>query len=366
MQRRSLLALVALGALAACDKQPAGPAVEPANSAALAVNVQRDTALGTTPKFAPASNIRVSVFFPGDTLPMRQANTDSKGNVLFIGLEPGDYIVSTAVAAASSYPGGRAADTVTIAGTPADTVRSDTIGVRLGGTMSGTISADTTGQIGRGTAPFAGVVVALLQQHDPADPVAYDTIALDTTDATGRYTFAVAPGVQKYRVAFDAAAIPGFFNDTLLLNGTGTAVATRGPVLGSAVTIAPGGSCSSSACSFGYRFNTRIGGAVFRDADGNGALDAGEGLVAGDTVFVQLRNAAGDRVISSVRLLGTNGGPVNYSFTGLFGGSYQVGVDFATSKFADPKPVATQPATVTLANSLAGSLTQDLALDVTP
>jgi len=335
---RRLVGVVAAGfALAgatACDKQDAGPISGPPGTRTLRVVVLRDTAViaGSRP-LVPGTGVRVNVFAANDTtLAIRQVTTDATGAVTLVGLAAGDYIVRPALSPFSSVTT-RGADTVTVAAGDTSVLLADTLRVRLGATISGNLGVDFTGQTGRVQTRFPNVVVTV-QRETAVGSNTYATFALDTTDATGTFTIPAEPGPRRYRFVFDASTLPNFPNDSLLLGGTGTAVATRGVVTGSAFTLAPGGTSTQTQT---YRFNTRVTGAVFRDNNKNGVRDTGEGLLAGDTVVVQLRNSAG-RVVAASTSIGPST-TASYTFTSLAGGSYQITFDPVLSRFADTFPL---------------------------
>lgn len=372
MQRRNLLLVAGLAlGLAACDKQPAGPTVEANNTGAIRAVVVRDTALGDattgdTSKFAPAAGVRVNIFVLGDTLPIRQATLLSDGTVLFVGLAPGEYVVSPATSG-TSVALGRGADTVTVVADDTTTISTQTIRVRLGSTISGRLNTTTIDQTAMTTTPFGGVTVTI-QRETGLNTNTYATYATTTTDATGFFSVPVLPGRQRYRVVFDETTIATLTADTdLLLNGSGTTTAVRGTRTSSAFALAPG---ASSTQNFAYRYNTRITGAVYRDNNGNGVKDAGEGLLNGDQVVIQLRNAAGDRAITQVTVSCTTAAGCSsstYTFSGLAAGSYTVTVDMVGSRFADTFPRVVQqpdPLTATVATNLSGSVTLDIPLQL--
>ena len=97
-----------------------------------------------------------------------------------------------------------------------------------------------------------------------------------------------------------------------------------------------------------FQFPTRITGAVFRDVNNDSTKAATEGLVSGDTIGVQLRDATGQRVIAtaSVRCGLTSSGATQtclnatYAFSSLQGGTYKITVDRLTTKFAGAAPPA--------------------------
>ncbi|MEJ7811235.1 MAG: SdrD B-like domain-containing protein [Gemmatimonadaceae bacterium] len=341
MNPRSLIRLagavaagVVLAAATACDKQEAGPISGPPGTRTLRVVVLRDTAVvaGSRPLVA-GTGVRVNVFAANDTtLAIRTVTADATGAVTLVGLAAGQYIIRPVLSPFSAATT-RGADTVTVAAGDTTVLVADTLRVRLGATISGNLGVDFTGQAGRVQTRFPNVTVTV-QRETAVGSNTYATFALDTTDATGAFTLAAEPGPRRYRFVFDASTLPNFPNDSLLLGGTGTAVATRGVVTSAAFTLAPG---STSTQTQTYRYNTRVTGAVFRDNNKNGIRDTGEGLLAGDTVVVQLRNSAG-RVVATSTSIGPST-TASYTFTSLVGGGYQLTFDPVLSRFADTFPL---------------------------
>ncbi|MGI9075837.1 MAG: hypothetical protein ACR2G6_00735 [Gemmatimonadaceae bacterium] len=360
MIRRSLwpfAAGVVLVAAVACDKQPAGPTVRPENTGAVRVTVQRDTSRSGVPApFAAGSGVRVSLFRLGDTLALRQVTANSAGQAVFVGLAPGQYVVRPSLRPLSTSIG-NTADTITVTANDTTTIASDTIRVRLGARITGFLAAEITGQQGLVRTRFPGVQIAVLRETGAGTGI-YVPFTTVTTDATGSFDVPLVPGPGRVQLVFNSNGIPGFPNDTLFFGGTGTTVLTVRPThvvsnLSSSggTGVAPDATITRNLI---FSFNTRITGAVFRDTNMNGTLDAGEpGLIAGDTVTVQLRDATGQRVLASQRLIGPSLTPQTYTFSGLAGGTYVIALDPA-SKFAAPAAAAQfSPVTVTLPTSLA-------------
>ena len=361
MNRRSLLpfaAGVALVAAVACDKQPAGPAIEPENTGAVRVTVQRDTSRSATQVFVAGSNVRVSLFRLGDTLALRQVTTNAQGIATFVGLAPGQYVVAPVLRALSA-PTGNAADTITVTANDTTTIQGGPFQVRLGALVSGFLAAEYFTQQGLVRTRFPGVQLTIERETGNATNV-WAPFATVTTDATGSYSVPLPPGQGRFRIVFNSGQIPGFPNDTLFFGGTGTTVVTsRGTITNVGTSVAPDQNITRNLI---FSFNTRITGSVFRDTNKNGVPDTGEpGLIAGDTVTVQLRDATGQRVLATQRFVGPSVTPHTYTFPvatsgtpiGFQGGTYVIAIDPA-SKFAAPAAaVQFAPVTVTLPTSLA-------------
>lgn len=64
-----------------------------------------------------------------------------------------------------------------------------------------------------------------------------------------------------------------------------------------------------------------ISGTVFGDANGNGSMDRGESIIAGQTVFLDTNN---DGILDDGEISTKTNGSGNYSFSGLVGGAYRV------------------------------------------
>ena len=353
----SLALAVAILASTACDRQPAGPEVQPENTGALRVTVQRDTSLRADRPFAAAPGVRVSVFRLGDTLALRQVTTNSLGLATFVGLAPGQYVVTPSLRPLSTFTG-NSADTITITANDTSTVLAGPFQTRLGARVSGFAASQVTTQQGLVTTRFPGVQLAILRETGVGTNV-FLPVTTVTTDATGAFDVPLAPGPGRVQIIFNSGQIPGFPNDTLFLGGSGTSViSNRGNLTAtSTAVILPDANVTQNLI---FNFNTRITGEIFRDVNGNGLRDTGEGLAKGDTVFVQLRDATGQRVIAPVvRVIGNPPAtgplvPGTYTFSSLQGGSYTVVLDLAASRFAAPGgTVRVTSVPVTLPTSLA-------------
>lgn len=353
MNRRSLLTLAAVSAVlgsAACDRQPAGPVVEVENTGAVTVTVQRDTSRSTTQVFVAGSNVRVSLFRLGDTLALRQVTTNAQGVATFVGLAPGQYVVRPVLRPMSAATG-NVADTITVTANDTTTISGGPFQIRLGARVIGFLGAEFINQQGFVRTRFPGVQLAI-ERETGLNTNIFVPFTTVTTDATGSFDVPLAPGLGRFRIVFNSGQIAGFPNDTLFFAGTGTTVITnRGPIISTGTTVAPDQSITRNLL---FNFNTRITGLVFRDANGNGVRDASEGgLIAGDTVTVQLRDATGQRVLSFIRFVGPSPTPHSYTFSSLVGGTYIIALDPA-SKFAAPAgTLVFAPVTVTLPTSLA-------------
>ena len=367
---RLVAVLCAAAAVAACDEQDAGPTVDltPQNTGVLVATVFRDTAIGTTPKYAPASGLRVNVFRPGETVALRSATALSNGQIVFVGLAPGTYIVAPAARPLSTFPGA-AADTITV--TAADTVASDTIRVRLGASISGLIASDVFNQVTTVRTRYAGAEVIISREIAP-NTNTWAEVARDTTDVTGAFSVNVTPGAARYRLAVRRSQLQGLNNDTLQARGTGFSASATGDTIfftSAANRLTPD---RSEVQNILLTLASSITGSVFRDPNANGVLDLGEGLAAGDTVRVQLRDSTGTRIIStSGNLTSASATSNRFTFSSILPGKYVLRVDQATARFAATTPAVNTAAlfaradTVVVSNS-ANVQTNNIPIPLTP
>ena len=362
--------LAALVLAAGCDRQPAGPYREDSaeNAGNAIVFVQTSTNNNATPTFTnpSAGNVtvnlyRLEAYAAGDSLvPLRFATNNAQGRVLFSGLDAGQYVVRPAVRPHTNFFTGQSVDTITV--TAGQTDSSATFRFRPGARVSGQISAFRNTPNGPDTDRFANVIVEFLRNPGTG----FAVVATDTTDAAGNYEFLQPPGTQPYQIRFtvptesvtdaDVAAR----RDSLRFGGT-----TTSPALSSTVTFngpAAGLNPDQTTNNFQFTLPGRITGSAFRDNNANGTQDAGENLVAGDTVNVVLLNADETRVIATSRVaVSATGTVTNYSFTSVQGGSYVLRFDPTTSRFPANPALRAAPVefTITVPNSY-GTVTQNI------
>jgi protocatechuate 3,4-dioxygenase beta subunit/uncharacterized protein YuzE len=274
--------------------------------------------------------------------------TDSNGNYLFTGLEPGSYSVrfdhSTATTAgiAGYAPGGAGtdplvdSDVATTSGTtgttaaftlaPGDAKRDVDAGVVLQTASIGDrvwLDRDRDGVQDAGEPGVAGVTVQLLDADG-------NVVGTTTTDGSGNYLFTgLEPG--SYSVRFDhstatTAGIAGYApggagTDPLVDSDVATTSGTTGTT--AAFTLAPGD--AKRDVDAGVVLQTAsIGDRVWLDRDRDGIQDDGEPGVAG--VTVQLLD--GDGNVVATRVTDSNG---NYLFDDIEPGTYTVRFDHSTS-----------------------------------
>ena len=330
MPMRSL-AVAALLLVAACGPQDAEPFVAPdpeafaSETGALRVLVRRDTARSaTTAKLAPAPSVSVRLIPEGDTVAIRQLPTNSAGEVLFVGLAPGNYVIEPVVRSGSIVT----TSTATVAA--ADTV-ADTVQVRVASVISGFVGAQFTTQERFETVRYAGVKVRLLRDNGTGTFVPVDSV---TTGVSGAFSFTVLPSDQNARLEFNSADITALTDPLLTFQGTGAVPYVKRVETVNITNITPDRSITQNLL---FQYNSRIVISPYRDTDKDDVRDTGEGMLAGDTVFFQLRNADGTRVLlsgTSLRAVAaTNGARPTVTVNNLQAGTYRVTADPALSRF---------------------------------
>ena len=370
-QRRIVVGTLVLGALgaAACsDDKAAGPAIDQRDTGSIQVLVQSDTGNAATPTYSGRSGINVTVRPVGDPLVLRRLATVTGGKVVFRGLPPGDYVVKPLVRPFTLFA---TPESVTVHVDSGATDSSTVFRFRQGGRIAGFISIQYFDQTGFHTERFpAGRIVTLLEDtaavQTSTAPRLYRPIFVDTTDAGGNYELFGTPTTHRYGVSFQSGM--GGRSDSLRLTADTlqsirndlVTVNQNGGIIGGSVTLNP---------TFG--FQSRLGGRVFRDYNSNGVFDStsatvNERLIAGDTVQIQLRNGAGDRVLQTQRVLSTTSGQ-SYSFTSLAPGDYKLTLARATSRFAGPPALVPRDTTISVTIATTKSrVTQFFPLQPTP
>ena len=340
---RRLALGAALAATAACGKQDAAPFVAPdpaefaANTGSLLVLVRRDTANSRLiPKWVAApAGVRVNLYPEGDTIPIRQINTTATGEALFVGLEPGTYTYGTSLRAGTVVtivPGGTAQATVVAA----DTVLADTVKVRIPAIVTGIVAARYINQLREQTDRYAGVTVELLRETGIGTNI-YTVVADTVTDAVGAYGFILDAGPERAQVRIDSRNITQLTDPMLLFLGAGVPPYVEKVETLTLPAINPD---RAIVQDFLFQYNSRITISPFRDTDKDGVRDdtpTPEGMLAGDTVFFQLRDATGERTILSgtnLRAVATtNGARPVVTINGLQAGTYTIYVDRISSRF---------------------------------
>lgn len=333
MKLRSLLAFGALAAaagLGACSKQDAGAfvGVDEFNTGVARALVRSDTALSpTAPRFAPAAGVQVQIIPLGSTTPLRTVSTVS-GVATFVGLEPGQYILRP-VARPGSVFTGQTEDTVTV--TAAGTTSTDTLRVRLGASATGFIGAQFFNQTAQQTVRYPNVIVKFVRETGVGTGVYTDTVAVDTTDAIGTFNVPLLPQGIRYRIVFDPTTITQLTDTLLVFRGTGTPASARPLAVFTTAALTPNQTLTQNLL-FNYRGT--ITGAVFRDLNNNEIKDGtAENMVAGDTIFIELKNENGTRTIANTRVLSTGTGAQTYTFSSLAPGTYTITHNVRLSRF---------------------------------
>lgn len=332
-------------ATAACGHQEAAPIVAPdaeafaAATGSLRVLVRRDTSPNATPIWVAASGVRVNLYKGTDTLPIRQLNTSPTGEALFLGLEPGTYTYGTSLRTGTVItvvPGGTPSATV-VAG---DTVLADTVKVRIPAIVTGIVGARYINQLREQTDRYAGVTVELLRES-ALNVGDFAVIATTTTDQAGVYSFILPAGTARAQVRINGATITQRTDPMLLFQGAGTVPYVPATHTVTLPAITPDRSITQDLL---FMYNSRITISPFRDTDKDGVRDdavtgvsPAEGMLAGDTVFFQLRDATGARTVLSGTTLRavatTNGARPVVTINGLQAGTYTIYVDRISSRF---------------------------------
>ena len=358
-----LVPLVMLAA--ACGRQDARPLIGPdakafaASTGTVKIAVLRDTANSrTVPKFVAGGFVRVNLYEAGDpTKLVRTALTNSAGEVFFTGLAPGNYILRDSLRAKSTslIPAGGTPITVTAG----DTVTTDTVRVRLSTRISGIARTDFLNQTKLTTVRHAGLKVVLLRETGVATNV-YVPVDSTVTNGVGFYEFFATAGPERLRVQFNSGDITNF-NEATTLGGAAPPFTKKVETIN--LTAAnPGGELTGT---IQFSIPARITGRVYRDKNGNGirdsilitpavvgppprrALGTKEGLVAGDSIRIQLLNAAGTKVITTTLVtagavssevptrdsIGFNIQVPLFTFSSVEPGSYVLKLDKLGSRF---------------------------------
>ncbi len=243
------------------------------------------------------------------------AITSGDGNYTFNGVPAGTYMVNIVT---STLPAGMAEtydlDGVATANKATFTLaagasRTDVdFGYRGNLSIGDRVWTDTDGDGTQdsGEAGTNGVTVQLLNS-------AGTVIATTTTSGNGNYTFSNLTA-GTYTVKVVTSSLPAGSAETFDLDG-----------LSSANQATVSLTASRTDVDFGYRTvgTLSIGDRVWKDANANGLQDSTETGVNG--VTVQLLNSAGTVIATT-----TTSGNGNYSFGGLFAGTYTVKIVTST------------------------------------
>jgi hypothetical protein len=384
--RRIAIGVLGAGALlAACTKEPAGPFINftSAKAGTIIVKVLTDKSnSATATNFSPQSAVRVNVYRFTDTLPLRSLTTDAGGRAVFAGLPTGQYKARLAARPLSVANG---PDSVVFFAAPGVIDSTPLLRVRLGAKIGGFVAAEFTDQNKLTSQRFAGVVVEFLRDTSSTATASYAVFASDTSDANGNVEVIAKPGPAKFRMRFQLPTPAS--TDSLRAAIDTLKTSADSITITSAAGINPDANVVQNML---FNYTSSFTGSVFRDAGvgavsstftdstrNNGSLDslqtaAGpppvfrkEGLVAGDTIIIQLRDSASTKILSTARA--TSATPT-YKFSSLKGGTYTIQVDVLSSKLAsNPQAlVRTNPVKITLATSVAKLTNQHYAVPYGP
>lgn len=268
---------------------------------------------------------------PGTDTLLSTATTAPDGSYLFTGVTANgalDYIV------AATTPSGYAATTSTslayLDSMSGDVILTADFGFRaLAGsfTIQDRVWLDTNsdGVFGAGENGIAGVTVTLLD-------ASLQVIGTTTTAADGTFTFSgVAGGGADYTVRI---------SDTtgVLLDYVGTtsyAIARQRAETNVTVNID-----RRAAPSYGFRPTRSIGDTIFRDVNGNGVQDPGDGGFSGISVSLYRDTNGNGRIDGGEPLVGTVTTDANgqYLFAGLANGNYVVSVPTSPAGYSFTGP----------------------------
>ena len=349
MNLRNTLLLPLVVLAAACGRQDAAPFVQPdaaaatAGSATVRMIVMRDTAVSrTVPKFVPAgataanNQTRVNLFKAGDTLNLiRTGLTSATGEIVFTNLAPGNYVLKPAIRSKSTTNAPVTGVPFTVASGSAVTV--DTIRIRLSTRIAGLMATEFLNQNTFQRIRHGGVKIRVYRETGSATNV-YNLVDSVTTNAVGNYELFLAPGPERVQLRFNSADITNFKDSTTYQGAAPIPYVKKEET----VTIANNTPGRDITQDFKFNYPTRIIGFLYRDKNNNGFRDssttAKEGLIAGDTITVQLRDSTGARVVATTRIIATATTPVagagpTYVFNSVAPGKYVIKMDPLTSRF---------------------------------
>ena len=246
----------------------------------------------------PLSGVQVTLLDANGNSTGLTATTDDSGSYRFGNLMPGTYGVSEAqpdgyldgldaagTAGGKAHNPGDLIDGISLASNQSG--RNYDFGELLPASLSGFVYVDTNnnGVFDAGEAPIADVQLTLL------DASGKPTGLTATTDTSGFYRFEnLAPGM--YGVA---EAQPAGYYDGLDAPGTIGGTAHNPGDLIDGVSLPSG--VAAKEYDFGELLPASISGQVFADLNNNSALDSGEPLLVGVTIY--LLDASGNQLTST-------------------------------------------------------------------
>jgi hypothetical protein len=352
MNLRTTLLVPLVIAATACGRQDAAPFVAPdpaaqaRGTATIRIVVMRDTATSrTAARFAPAGNTaangqtRVNLYRASDPngSVVKTGLTTATGEIVFSGLPPGDYVVkpvlrsqSTTLVPAAGIPVRVAAGSI---------VAVDTLRVRLSTRISGMLATEWFDQVTQRRIRHAGVKIRIHRETGSGTGV-YAVVDSVTTNAIGNFDYFTTPGPERVRLTFNSNDITNF-KDSTTFQGAAPIPYVKKEETITITGITPGRDITQNLI---FNYPTRITGFLYRDRNNNSFRDSvvatstKEGLVAGDTITVQLRDSTGSRVITTTRIIATasttfTGAAPTYTFSSVAPGKYVIRMDRLASRF---------------------------------
>jgi len=172
------------------------------------------------------------------------------------------------------------------------------------------LDKNSNGTQDAGDTALPNITVNLYRQGDTAP------FRTSSTDALGRYTFAMLPP-GTYFVEFPIAQSSGLVLAAMNKSGDSATDSDANPLTGRTSDISIVAGQKYVEADAGYVSSYSIGNRVWRETDGNGVYNGGEILVSNAKVQVLDSN----NVVISTRFTDTQG---NYRFDGLSAGTYTV------------------------------------------